>query len=118
MANVILPVSPQVLKRVLAGEQLVLPRRVMPSKVQEGDRITFYCDNAIHGTATALAVHITTECNIWAVAAGARMDPNDLLGFWFGARKPGFFTLGNIRAFEKPKPWLWQPLQNFMYDIE
>lgn len=118
MANIILPVSPEVARRVLSGEQHAIVRRVLPTKLQEGSRITLYSDKKLLGKCTVMAVASPEDCNLWAVAAAACMELNDLLGYWYGARRPGYITIGSAYAFLKPRPWAGAPLQNFIYELD
>lgn len=115
MANIILPVPPSVARRVLSGEQHAIVRRVLPAKLDSGDRITLYCDKQLLGSCLVRGVMSLEGCNLWAVSIAACMPPNDLLGYWHGGRRPGYITIGDVFRYDPPRPWLGQPLQNFIY---
>jgi predicted transcriptional regulator len=115
MPDVILPVPPQVARRILSGEQHAIVRRSLPAKLHSGNRITLYSNNKLLGSCVVRGVMGPENCNLWAVATAACITPNDMLGYWHGGKKPGYITVGNVCQYDPPRLWLGQPLQNFLY---
>lgn len=118
MANIILPVAPPVARRILAGEQHAILRRVLPARLSSGDRIKLYCDGKLVGSCIARGVMSPEGCNVWAVATAACLTASDLLEYWYGGKRPGYITIGSVQRFEPPRLWLGQPLQNFIYELD
>ena len=116
MANCIIPLKSQTLDALFNGEIHALPRRLMPKRITEGERIIFYSGGQLVGSAVVKARCTPSGINIWAVARGAGMKDCELIEYWTGARAPGYFVLGEARRFSTPRPWSSKiPLQSFMY---
>lgn len=116
MPNCIIPLKAKTLDAIFSGEAHVLPRRVMPKRIMEGEKIIFYCDGQLLGCAVVKARCTPTGANLWAVSRGAGMKDWELVDYWTGARVPGYFVLGEVRRFVKPRPWISKtPLQTFIY---
>ena len=116
MTNCIIPLNAKTAEAIFNGEAYVLPRRVMPKRIMEGERIIFYSEGQLLGSAVVKARCTPSGINIWAVARGAGMKEDELLEHWVGSRSPGYFVLGEARRFSAPRPWYSKiPLQSFMY---
>lgn len=116
MPNCVIPLSKKMVDAIIHGDAHVLPRRVMPRRVCEGERLLFYHGGLLHGIAVVRGRHDATGINLWAISQAAGMSDYELIEYWAGARKPGYFVLGDICAFNPPRPWgSLTPLQNFIY---
>lgn len=106
MSSCVLPINPAWLRPIFSGEQTLLPRRIMPRRVNPGDKLIFLAQRYLHGQAEVLSVHLfPPDDELASLAPLMGMTEGELVDYWRWARAPGYFRLGPSHIFTPARRW-------------
>lgn len=123
MADVLMAFKPKWAMLILDGRKTVDCRRVMPKRLQVGDKVWMYCQGYILGHFLVRDVEVFDGKDEWQMdaiidtfAEDARLSEDELRAYWAGARRPGLIFVKGATPNAYPVRWegVGHP-KNFIY---
>lgn len=120
MADIVLALKPTWLELILSGKKTAEFRRVLPQKLEPGDKVYLYCKKHIHGVAHVAAVKHVFDFEdkrnfIQLYSELGCLTHDDIWIYWTGAQYPGVILLNSVTRYDDPHPWRGSVPQNFIY---
>lgn len=120
MADIVLALKPKWLELILSGKKVAEFRKVLPQKLEPGDKIYLYCKGDIHGVARVVAVKHVLDFEdkrnyVHHYSELGCLTHDEILSYWTGARSPGVILLEMQTRYYDPHPWRGSTPQNFIY---
>lgn len=128
MADIVLALKSKWLELILSGKKTAEARRVLPKKLNPGDKVFLYCRRFLHGHAYVKKVLRTgNDCvdyGLYSLSihwSGDRALSHETLKEledYMSKAKPsrcGYIILQNATRYDDPHPWRGSTPQNFIY---
>lgn len=122
MADIVLALKPKWLELILSGKKTVECRRIMPKKLQVGDRIFLYCQGDLHGVCTVYDIHHMQADDFDELMSltevfheNACLEQDAMGQYLWGGKAPGLIFLKVVMRYGYPHPWRGPNPQNFVY---